>query len=120
MRAANGIGATTSSTFHQRSPAAMNTEAPTSPVITAVPRFGSFRISATGARVAMAGGMRNSGLPIRSQVARWNQAASAITKAIFISSEGCNCKPPTSIQRCAPLPTWPIRSTSTSKPSATA
>ena len=61
-----------------------------------------------------AGGTRNSGLPIRSQLALWNQAASAITSPIFASSLGWICIPPSSIQRCAPLPTCPIRSTSTS------
>ncbi len=57
-------------------------------------------------------------MPIRSQLALWNQDASAITSAIFISSDGCNWMPPNSIQRCAPLPTCPIRSTSTSSASA--
>ena len=111
------MGSTTSATFHQRTPAARKMHAPTSPVITAVPRFGSFRMSATGASTARAGGTRNSGLPIRSQVARWNQAASATTRAIFISSDGCSWVPPNSIQRCAPLPTWPTRSTRASRPS---
>ena len=63
---------------------------------------------------ASAGGMRNSGLPIRSQDALWNQAASASTKAIFISSLGCQAMPPRSSQRCAPLAPWPIFSTSMS------
>ena len=93
---------------------------PTSPVITAVPRFGSFRISPTGSNTAMAGGIRNSGLPIRSQLARWNQEASTSTSAIFISSDGWSCVPPNSIQRCAPFPTCPTRNTSTSSPSENA
>ena len=101
-------------TFHQRMPAASTTAAPTSPVMTAVPRFGSFRISATGTAIMSAGGIRNSGLPIRSNDARWNQAASAITNPIFASSDGWICVPPSSIQRCAPLPTCPMRNTNTS------
>ncbi len=51
---------------------------------------------------------------MRVQDARWNQEASTSTSAILASSLGWICKPPNSIQRCAPLPTWPMRSTSTS------
>ncbi len=107
MRAANGIGSSTSTNFHHRTPAAKNIAAPSAAVITAVPRLGSFTISPTGTSTAISGGIRNSGLPIRSHDARWNHDASASTSAIFISSDGWICKPPNSIQRCAPLPICP-------------
>ena len=93
--------------FHQRTPAAKNMAAPRTAVITAVPRLGSFTISTTGTSTAITGTIRNSGLPIRSHDARWNHDASASTSAIFISSDGWSCRPPSSIQRCAPLPAWP-------------
>ena len=88
--------------------------APSMAVMAAVPRLGSLRIRPTGMRIASIGGIRNSGLPMRSQDARWNHDASARTRASFISSDGWSCSPPSSIQRWAPLPTWPMRRTRTS------
>ena len=53
-------------------------------VMAAVPRLGSLRMRPTGTRMASIGGIRNSGLPMRSQDARWNHAASARISASFI------------------------------------
>ena len=117
MRPRNGSGASRTTSCHSRIPAARKIAPPTAAMITAVPRLGSFSTSATGAATISAGGSRNSGLPIRFWPMRWNQAASASARAILASSDGCSCTPPSTSQRSAPLPTWPILSTAASSSS---
>ena len=116
MGAAVPMAAKSKAKRYQRAPEAQKIARPMAPVISAVPRFGCFRISAIGTSTAMAGGIRKKRLPILSQEARWNQEASARTRRIFISSEGWSWIGPISIQRCAPLPTCPCSITSTSRP----
>ncbi len=64
MRARNGTGSTTSAICHSRMPAPKNMLAPTVPMMTAVPRLGSFSTRATGSSTMSAGGTSSSGLPI--------------------------------------------------------